>query len=807
MAGRTDAAEWAWTMAACLLLAGAARGQQGAGAKEWVGKLNSPDLQVRAEAHKELMMIGEPAGEALRAALKNPALGAEARSRVEFLLDDMERPAMGALWPIRTNQPAPEGIEPGDVVFRIDGRRIFHVQQLGEGERPPRTVEVWHKGKGKSKLSVARGDWSVQGFSELTDLPGLYTRFGQSGVWDGKVLEALEHSQNGRHEPAVKAFEEAWKLGCRDVLVLCGWALELRWAGQARESLALAARLAGEAKDTTPGGLGTYGILPNQLARAHLLLGDRASARRVTAEAIEQAERANAWWAIESLHWPQLELLSDDAAACLAFWEKNRQTIRRVPGVMSEEEEWVLQAVAAQMGMAKARELAGRMPLSAVPERWRKVLAAEPEKAPARRHAVLVDYKPWYGPLSAEQGGYDDEFAFAGKGLGRLDAQVKIVSHGLARPETRSLAALFIEWPGARSVVRMDRCGGVSVRDPAAGMPSGYDGPQIYDPKAWNRLSLAAGPEGLRVSVNDVAMYAGPPSGDDRGPCQARIFWSDCTISMRELTWYMYSATAVDNQAMLALLRAHEQACRASDAVKVAALQKQLLEAAAPSPEAREYLTASLETRRKQLEAMLSKDGLSLCQRDLVKDKPDDGSGRGRRLEGSTLVGWAPAGKSHGAALDLTLPDDLEIVGTVAFGDVDRDPRATLGWWGQFGGAMPTVWFYPRYRTVAIGFLDDSHCVRAEGVDFSTPLPFCLRTRGNKVALFLRDGAKPDLTVENIERSGPGVLLLWKGTGTPQGQIRFQDLRVRALPKDKPLDAPARLPRADEATTTKPRNW
>ena len=65
--------------------------------------------------------------------------------------------------------------------------------------------------------------------------------------------------------------------------------------------------------------------------------------------------------------------------------------------------------------------------------------------------------------------------------------------------------------------------------------------------------------------------------------------------------------------------------------------------------------------------------------------------------------------------------------------------------------------------------------------------------------MFLRFGSKPDLKISGLSESGHR-LVITGGSLSEKTRIRLSKLVLRHLPKDKPLDAPARLPKA----TTRP---
>ena len=74
---------------------------------------------------------------------------------------------------------------------------------------------------------------------------------------------------------------------------------------------------------------------------------------------------------------------------------------------------------------------------------------------------------------------------------------------------------------------------------------------------------------------------------------------------------------------------------------------------------------------------------------------------------------------------------------------------------------------------------------------------------GNRAALFLREEAGPSARLTGITRLGACLVLegAWMNVGDT---VRFRDLRVRQIPKDTRLDAPAKLPKGAGAATTEP---
>ena len=82
---------------------------------------------------------------------------------------------------------------------------------------------------------------------------------------------------------------------------------------------------------------------------------------------------------------------------------------------------------------------------------------------------------------------------------------------------------------------------------------------------------------------------------------------------------------------------------------------------------------------------------------------------------------------------------------------------------------------------------------KAKQIDYSSPLPFCIRTRDGKAAVFLRFGSKPDIVLSGLKRTGNQFILKCGGFGKGT-RVLFSKLNIRRLPKDTPLDAPVRLP-------------
>jgi len=201
--------------------------------------------------------------------------------------------------------------------------------------------------------------------------------------------------------------------------------------------------------------------------------------------------------------------------------------------------------------------------------------------------------------------------------------------------------------------------------------------------------------------------------------------------------------------------------------------------------------------------APVAPEGWMLPDEATLRRVLDDDFHWGRwRIEDEWIVGARKRGDcAPGCHLSLRgpWPSDLEIRGVLDVRKPGQDTYLRILWNAPSQCIRTKATFWPARAFVRLAG-DAPQEQTTTKVDFARPLPFCLRVRGDRAALFLRFGTKPDLTAQGLRGRGPGIEIIggWLEEDT---EIRLGQLRVRHLPKDTKLDAPVRLPAAPKDGT------
>lgn len=322
--------------------------------------------------------------------------------------------------------------------------------------------------------------------------------------------------------------------------------------------------------------------------------------------------------------------------------------------------------------------------------------------------------------------------------------------------------------------------------------------------KARRKVAIDMRPELVQLALDGRAVrtwYRDEPCPKTAMPT---LSVRGCRGEFRNFRAYVRSAAKADNAAIEKALGDLHQAMIAGELKEVRRHNAVLLDAWANVPEAKPFAD---RTRRivALYEALFRPEGLRLCTPELLTDPVVHTIGRWELDQPDWLVaGTLPGERWASPRLQLPLiTPDIEITGVIQLQDPGKTTEWQIlwnchwtAWWDERcdrGNAFLKYW--PPEPKVFVGAYHDRMRVKKlEKSIANGPLALCLRIRGDQVALFLQDGAKPLLRFAGTKRRIYSFNLRAIGVEKDTA-VRFGRIVVRYLPKDRKLDAPAELPK------------
>jgi hypothetical protein len=605
--------------------------------------------------------------------------------------------------------------------------------------------------------------------------------------------------------------DEVYDAGCRDALVVY---LGLREANsiRAKEAAARYAALSpGDLKGDYPGGLYSHGHFPIAVATWYATNGDRDRAGRTLDEALQRANQDSAWRAVPVLSCVKLGLeMARSPEAARAFWSSHvEEILAGIPEIGAETVALTASTLAADGNPAQAVEFLRTLPpadsggLLAYYQQQAR-LAAQNPRAPLQK--VLVRVIPPIGPFSNPWEAGDVARSFAAPSSGTLEYELRILESPTENINKTGEAWGVLLCAGGRPIRRI-----WAGLHPLGMVRTTVEGPQwnedlvtypVYDTSAWTRFELNIQPGKARVRVNGnpfCTYYYSPWQAPNlRGAFGIK----NGTAEVRNIRVYAYSASPADNAATEKLFADLDKARRAGDLAAASAAHRGIMKVLAGVPEAAD-VRGELQAEMDAYEAILSPEGWIPSAADRLKRMVGYWSHGEWKLEGETLVA-SPCPDCLYAYLRgaAPLPDDFEILGDLQVIKPDVATRFYLSW--NSANFPPNTYCCFLPRAGQVGLVDGKNYQNAQGVDFSTPLPFCIRVRGEEAAVFLRFGSKPDLRLSGLRRVGDHLELRLI-SANKDTRVRLGRFQIRALPKGMPLDAPVRMSGDSKATTK--RDW
>jgi hypothetical protein len=391
----------------------------------------------------------------------------------------------------------------------------------------------------------------------------------------------------------------------------------------------------------------------------------------------------------------------------------------------------------------------------------------------------------------------------------RIECEMKLDAHPEEWGGYPSAVAMTLEGPGVRrpgqrlAELAVDRFGRAHIRSALSAMP-GASTAFAGSASQWRKVAIDLGPDFVRFRIDGRAArtwYGEMPADLSEVSPFAQV--SNGRALFRNVKDYVFTAADVDGGQVEAAMTRMHQAMLAGDPRAAAENHRKLQEIWAKVPEARAFVEAA-RLAMDLYERLFSPEGLQVCTAELLTDPAVRKVGTWQLDEG-WLMG-TPIQPSRSAIFDLPLlTGDIEITGLLDMVEGGPEGELLILWDGQSvhwarshpNAGNPHMKYLPPYAKIYVGgWWDREKGKKIPGEPPLGPMPFCLRIRGDKVALFAGDPAKPIIFFSGVRRN-PAWFSLTSFLDGPDGKAKYGRIVIRHLPKNKDLRARADLPTAD----------
>ncbi len=647
------------------------------------------------------------------------------------------------------------------------------------------------------------------------DHAAAYRAHGHQGPWSDAVAHAIAlHAGNTNDVRIRDGLLQAWKDGCRDPLVAY---ILIRWYRKSpnpQRAQEYWDALQKEAPVTYPGGLYRHGMCPHEMAIIALRKGHREQAEKDLSAALAAANAAKAPRGAAAVRLAQLYLLNArDPNAALALWTEHATELRSVrPALRDDPFEGLVHLSAASLPPQRIVDFLRSEPPGEQRDKWlefytqQSALAAESarEQTPAR-HRVLVEYHPALRGIRADLGHYqyfplsEAPFPVVIRSRVRLGGPEGVSPwtplaeiRTLARPDTPGLLGWILGAAGQLYPVS-GTVDGESLRSPL----------NYIQPDTWHELEVVHDPRLSEARLDGVPVrriHYRPRGIESVTPS---LHVRGTTADFEDLCVYTTSDTPADNDAIRSALRAFQAAMQQCDPAAARPAVEQLASLWGPIPQAGAFLQRA-RAQLARVDAIATDAGLDLATADTISESGEV-LGKWSLRDGALLaVCCHPGheGHDHPMPAALRLPvvtGNFELSGIVEIpmGAPEQEPYVTVSWNTSAKHASENrLIFRPHTRRVLLCGSKDSKKARTPAGGEVAVVPFCLRVRNTSAALFVEDPERPLLVVTDAE---PLAHFTWlRVYQVPQDKAaRFRALRLRRLPPDRDLHAPAILPEMD----------
>ncbi len=813
-----------WAVVSCVGFPAVGAESAGPSAREiarLVRELDGDRFKQRESAMRRLLAIGKPAIEPLEKALDFDELSPEGVHRAKWLLTRLSGPGHGVVWREVVNYELWGGIclkegrfsrlgkiRDGDVITAAEGKPVHTREQLvamfGRYSGTPHKFRVWRDGLGEVPASLAWTNKAHPNFRTWPDTAALYQRFGHHGPWDEHIQEAIRDYYDREPEAIVKA-RQAWELGCRDGVALQILLEALIAAGQADRALEVGLRELPSLKGFHPGGRWRLGEIPARIVHACRVLGRREQGLALLESSLAEAGKTGAFEAVTILRRCELEVRQAEGAVALA-------NILKAHGAELKPDDWPFETL---LGVVETLAADGNQ------QRPLDFLASLRPTPPIRK---LIDFRREQRRLAENDVPLEPHRVLAWRtaplGICRLRrSPVWVRQPSMPMPaliEVDLCMPSFLPDEHRQSPTEVKLCAyptsptqiHVNLRRTGRLRFGGRGRPVEGDDrlclwgyqKKGNRIGVGYAPGRTFVTVNGRRVRLWRHDANVGGA--ALLFRvTGATAVVRAIRCYVPSAAPVDNAAVAAAMAARRDAMIAGDLPAVRARQAELKSLLAPVPAAARYLDAH-EHLVDLYARLFTPNGLVFSSKEVLRRRPAIRAIRSVIKRGTRK---AVLDRSWGRrCLPLPMPADVEVTGILPVpAKLEKYTSWQLSWDGPILGgdevpeaSSPSLRFAVRDPNC---WLSDcagaSACGRVPGAGPGRAIAFCIRARGDRAVLFANDPHKPLLDLDGLRRHHRGVAVHFKGIPYPDGLAGGPPIVLRHLPEDKPLDAPADLPK------------
>ncbi|MGB2822548.1 MAG: hypothetical protein WBF17_16305, partial [Phycisphaerae bacterium] len=395
----------------------------------------------------------------------------------------------------------------------------------------------------------------------------------------------------------------------------------------------------------------------------------------------------------------------------------------------------------------------------------------------------------------------------------RIECEMKLDAHPEEWSGYPSAVGMSVRGPGQRppaerrlgerlAEVVVDRFGKARIRSVLSALPGSSSALARY-PGEWQKVAVDVWPDRVRFWIDGRAVrtwYGEMPAGIEQVSPFAMV--TNGRALVRNVKEYVFTAADVDGGQIEAAMANMHKAMLAGDCRAAAENHRRLQELWAKVPEAKPFV----DTPRLAMdlyERLFSPAGLRVCTAELLTEPAVRKVGSWQLDEG-WLMG-TPTKPRRAVVFDLPLlTPDIEITGLLDMADGGQEGELLILWDGQSvqwarnhpNAGNPHMKYLPPHAKIYVGgWWDRQKGKKIPGEPPLGPMPFCLRIRGDKVALFAADPAKPIIFFTGVPRSTAWFSLL--SILDLDGKAKYGRIVIRHLPKDKDLKAPADLPKAE----------
>lgn len=806
--------------------------------KALVEQLSAPSQRERQAAQDALLDVGPDAEDYLRAERLNPELGFEQKRRIDWLLERISTPEFALIWRGQAKVKTPQGLTYGSLVIGVNGREFASSEDIQafwriEGEV---RLRLWVYGKDPVWVKTTLSQEQLRGFNPYPDLLHKYDKHGHRGDWDFKVRHGLQLSRNLSNPASIEDFEAAWEMGCRDALMLHAWAAVLRGAERYDDALTLLDEKAPQAIASYPGGTYAQGKLPAERVKTLMATGRFDEAASALEQALAAAREAKAHDGAITLLQEQVVLIRHVAPEDLfAFMKKHSELgLEQLPpprllhyadditAGMSDPAE----GLAFLKYIRKQADEKGGYAQPDVLRRLERHYEQQRELAREwktdRPHRTLIRYDHegsiLYGPLDHRTpetilspltlpGSF--EATLAPLPLGAWTAQQPYFALTL-RTKCSPDCGCYAHEDSYVNLLTYGACRYMpTIRDHATGLnimtTAYYDSarPQTI------RIDVEPGRRRLYTAGKLRREWYGNVEPDTRfGPLRPAISASRRNGRMQDAKWFVFSKAQADNAAIQETLLAIDQAGREGDLPKIETLYKELFALWKDIPQADDAIAEHAQKLEFYRQAM-SEDGLDLNNMDLLNHPQTLKDDTARWIvAGEWLCGYNPYFTTSDLCFPVPLPENIEITGLLR---INGFAKGTYGFFFvpnanesktalMFYGGLQAGWSPQIKQFMAFsGNFGDGPRVTRDDYQPGKTFAFCIRFKGDQVAMFVDDPDKPILTHKGPR--GQGSRLALNVSCFPRNPVYFGKLHVRTIAEDVKLDAPATLPDIIEAPT------